>query len=101
MGDEGHGPLVSFLKSAAEDHELHQQFMDRETPFSDLVRLLERHGWRDLSPDQQRLFEERRTLPKLQEAVEAELNGEDWPYDVSAHQHARSVIGPCWVLVRI
>lgn len=100
------GPLVSFLQSVAKDHDFHSRFMEAESyadfwEESDVQSRLDDHGWNRLSPDQQRLFREKRTLPRLQEAVEAELNGEDWPYDVSAHENPRKVIGPCWVLVRI
>ena len=37
----------------------------------------------------------------MQEAVEAEANHQDWPFDVGAHQSAHVSIGPCWVLVRV
>jgi hypothetical protein len=105
--------LVDFLDGAGHDKELQDAFWESEFLLDDPERyrnfwdnprrqeLLNRNGFRSLKPAHQDLVRRPRNLPKLQEAVEAELSGEPWPYDVGAHQHTHVSIGPCWVLVRV
>jgi hypothetical protein len=113
VADEDFTKLVDFLKSAGHDEELQEAFWESEFLLDDPDRynnfwdnprrreLLGKHGFGTLKQAHQDLIRRPRNLPKMQEAVEAELSGEDWPYDVGAHQHTHVSIGPCWVLVRI
>jgi hypothetical protein len=113
VADDDCTKLIDFLQAAGADEELQQAFygadyqLDNPGRYPDfwdnprIRALLEKYGWANLRDAHKELLRKPRNLPKLQEAIEAEANGEEWPYDVGAHQHPHVSIGPCWVLVRV